>query len=74
MESVDIYSDERRAWLQQQMRADMESAPQSNFEQSPYWRFCFCVALIVIGIQVFSPEPVPLNPAAANASHSQPMV
>ncbi|WP_343666292.1 hypothetical protein [Paraburkholderia tropica] len=48
----------RQDWLkQEQQPAIKPHAPQSNFEESPHWRICLLIAVIVIGIQVFSPDP-----------------
>lgn len=56
---IDQNGDARRAWLsQEQLPHSCKQTVQSNFEESPYWRVGLFVAVVVIGIQVFSPEPL----------------
>ncbi|MEM5449873.1 hypothetical protein [Paraburkholderia guartelaensis] len=75
MINIDLNIESRHAWLKQEQQSEVKrQTPQSDFEHSPHWRLCFCVALIVIGFQVFSPEPASIAPAAANAAHVRSMV
>jgi hypothetical protein len=54
----DLARESRHAWLRHEQQPSVKQhAPQSDFEQSPYWRVCLLIALIVIGINVFSPDP-----------------
>ncbi|NIF80158.1 hypothetical protein F3J20_22650 [Paraburkholderia sp. Cy-641] len=65
MQLIDLHAECRRAWLRQEQQPVVkQQIPQSNFEQSPYWRVGLIVAAIVVGIQVFSP-----NPDAPTESH-----
>lgn len=83
MKSVEIPSDAhtetRHQWLrdEQTPRVCLQT-PQSDFENSPYWRIAFALATVVIGIQVFSPnpdEPVEQHtPATVQTGHVRPMV
>lgn len=66
MEIVDLYAEQRREWLrQEQTPRVVKQTAQSDFENSPYWRAALVIAAVVIGIQVFSPNP------DAPAKHSQ---
>lgn len=58
MEHVDLQAETRRAWLrQEQVPAVTRHTEQSNFEESPHWRVCLAIAVMVIGFNVLSPDP-----------------
>lgn len=58
MSFEDVNGDGRRAWLREEQEPRVrQHVPQSNFEESPHWRICLLIAVIVIGINVFSPDP-----------------
>ncbi|QBQ98186.1 hypothetical protein [Paraburkholderia pallida] len=65
--SQDEHGDARRQWLKlEQQPTIKQHVPQSNFEESPHWRICLFIAVIVIGINVLSPDP----DAAVRAPHA----
>lgn len=79
MSIIDLYGDTRREWLRQEQEPRVTlQTPQSDFENSPYWRVAFAIATVVIGIQVFSPNPdVPVEqhaPANVQPGHVDPTV
>lgn len=61
----DIHGDDRRAWLQfvqesDPVRRPAHAAPDtSNFEKTLAWRLALLAAVVVIGINVFAPDPEP---------------
>lgn len=79
MDIIDLYGDTRREWLrqEQQPRVTLQTE-QSDFENSPYWRVALAIATVVIGIQVFAPNPdapiVQHAPATVQTGHVRPMV
>jgi len=78
MRNLDINTDKRHGWLrhEQQPRVTQQT-PQSDFEQSPCYRIFIAIAVIVIGIQVFSPDPdapVEHAPNTVQTGHVRPMV
>lgn len=78
MKSTDLNAECRRAWLRQEQQPCIrQQTPQSNFEQSPYWRICFFVAVVIIGIQAFTPDPdatVDSRHSTVQTGHVRPMV
>ena len=78
MAMEDLWADTRHTWLwQEQQPRVVEQTQQSNFEQSPCYRICLAIATIVIGIQVFSPNPdapVEHAPNTVQTGHVRPMV
>ncbi len=78
MEIVDTHAEARQEWLRQEQQPCVrQQTPQSNFEQSPYWRIAFAIACVVIGIQVFSPNPdasVEPHHTTIQTGHVRPMV
>lgn len=59
----DIHGEDRRAWLQFVQESDPVHRPAhatpgtSNFEKTLAWRLALLVAVVVIGINVFAPDP-----------------
>lgn len=67
MIEVDVHAEARRAWLREEHepRVTLQSN-QSDFEESPHWRVCLAIAVVVIGFNVLSPDPE----APAPTSHA----
>jgi hypothetical protein len=66
MKSIpDAVADARRAWLDGLQRS--QKPAQSDFERSAVWRSTLIAAVIVIGVNLFSPAPTPI--AVQPASH-----
>lgn len=79
MEIIDLNAERRREWLRQEQEPHVVlQTPQSDFENSPSWRIALAIATVVIGIQVFAPNPdAPVEkhaPATVQTGHVRPMV